>query len=138
MTPDVSCLLNIIQSNIKCRKCKWNKRLGCFSPCLCEKNEKNNKVTWQLELLKSCRRSATSSTAKPLVSLHKQHPATKQIGSFSSQHYINSPLPWQKHPFITMQHLYFKHNIPLLHYNSITQQHVSKVSHSVACLRKHY
>lgn len=92
MTPDVSSLLNIIQNNIKCKKCNWNKRLGCLSPCLSEKNEKKNKVTCQLGFLKSCWHSAIS-IAKAVVSLHKQHPTIKQIGSLSSHHYINSPLP---------------------------------------------
>lgn len=47
-----------------------------------------------LALLKSCRRSAIASIGKAVVSLHKQHPTIKQIGSLSSHHYINSPLPW--------------------------------------------
>lgn len=37
-----------------------------------------------------------------LGSLHKQHPATKQKGFFSSQQCTNSPLPGQKHPLISL------------------------------------
>lgn len=105
MTPDANSLLNIIQNNIKCKKCNGNKRLDLLTPCLSKKNENKNKVIWQLGFLKSCQHSAFSSIVKTVISVYKQHPTIKQIVSLSSHHYINSPLPRQKHPFITMQHL---------------------------------
>lgn len=121
---------------MKCKKCNWNERLGCLSPCLSDKNEKKNKVTWQLGLLKPCRGSVISSIAKAIVTLHKQHPTMKQIGSLSSHRYINSPLPRHKPHLIAVQHLTISSTAS--HYYSAITQQPARNSPEVVSLGKHY